>query len=81
MAAKRTSLLPRPSRWVLNAGILSGATVGFILQGQSNADNYESFLITAISAMLGAGLFIYIEYFMRLRANKAKNSSPQSSKR
>jgi hypothetical protein len=63
--AKKPNFLPQPSRLVLNAGILTGAAIGFAIQYSIKADNYQSFLITAICAMVSAAIFSYTELFVR----------------
>ncbi len=57
--------LPQPSRWVLNAGILVGGAIGFVISQMRGADNTEAFIITGLCCLVGAALFIYAEMWLR----------------
>lgn len=61
------SFLPRPSRLALNAGILSGGVIGFIIQASRNATALEAFLLTGGCCLLGALIFSLADIWWRGR--------------
>lgn len=64
--------IPRPSRLVLNLGILAGAAVGFLIQSSLDSDNVQSFLITGGCALLGALVFSLAEIGLRRRRQSSE---------
>lgn len=71
MPDKKQDFLPQPSRIILNAGILTGGLIGFILSIQGELDATQSFMITGICCLIGAGVFSYSEVlFRRYRQSK-----------
>lgn len=62
-------MLKQPSRLALNLGILTGGLIGLLLSLSRGSDDSEAFLITGLCAIIGAGVFSYIEVFL-LRRNR-----------
>ncbi len=65
MPDKKQDFLPQPSRFILNAGILTGGLIGFIISVQGELNATQSFMITGVCCLIGAGLFSYGEVFFR----------------
>jgi hypothetical membrane protein len=59
------NLLPRPSRIILNAGIIIGGLVGLTLSLLSDSDDIQAFIVTGICCLIGAGIFSYGEVMFR----------------
>jgi hypothetical protein len=65
--SRHPSPLPHPSRTVLNAGILAGAIVGFLVQNALESNDVQAFLITGGCCLLGAFVFTIAELTWRRR--------------
>lgn len=65
MSNQPHNLLPQPSRLILNMGILVGGLIGLILSLSREMDATQSFIITGICCLVGAGIFSYAEVFYR----------------
>ena len=57
--------LPRPSRIILNAGIIIGGLVGLILSLLKESNDIQAFIVTGICCLIGAGIFSYGEVIFR----------------
>jgi hypothetical membrane protein len=57
--------LPRPSRFILNAGIIIGGLVGLTLSLLSDSDDIQAFMVTGVCCLIGAGIFSYSEIIFR----------------
>ena len=68
MSKQKPNIFPQPSRLVLNAGILIGGIIGFLIS-QNNDNAIAAFIITGICCLIGAALFSYAEVFWHMRNN------------